>query len=43
MQAECGFKCNDTEERQGRAIVIIGAVVTLVTLLLLMFGWLSQG
>jgi uncharacterized membrane protein len=43
MQAECGFKCNSTEERQGRTIVIVGAVITLVTLLVLLFGWFSQG
>ncbi len=42
MQAEYEFKCHASEERQGRTIVLIGAVITLVTLLMLMFGWFSQ-
>jgi hypothetical protein len=43
MHAECQFKAGSTEERQGRAIVIVGVAITLVTLLLLIYGLMFHG
>jgi len=42
MQAESEFKSSSNEERQGRAIAIVGAVITLMTLVLLLFGLFNQ-
>lgn len=42
MQAECEFKSSSKEERQGRAIALVGAVITLITLVVLLFGLYIQ-
>jgi hypothetical protein len=44
MQAQCEFKsCSKNEERYGRAVVTVGAAITLITLLVLLIGLFMQG
>lgn len=43
MQAGCEYKSISSEERQGRAIVLVGVVLTLITLLVLLYGYVFHG